>query len=101
MDEIQPEDNLIIFYAGRGIWVEKEKNGYWLLTDAKRNDVNSWLSNKFVLDEIAKIPSRHTLLITDACFSGSVFKTRGLDADAPPALQEMDQKISRVAITSG
>ena len=98
---IRPEDNLIIFYAGHGIWVDKEKKGYWLLTDAKRNDVNSWLPNKLVLDMIAKLPARHTLLITDACFSGSVFKTRSIGADAPPAVREMSEKISRVAITSG
>lgn len=100
-DVIQPDDNLIIFYAGHGIWVNKEKKGYWLLTDALRNDVNTWLPNKTVLEMIAKIPSRHTLLITDACFSGSVFRTRGLGADAPPALREMSEKVSRVAITSG
>ncbi|RZL17158.1 MAG: hypothetical protein EOO89_09315 [Pedobacter sp.] len=98
---IQPEDNLLIFYAGHGIWVEKEKKGYWLLTDAARNDANTWLPNKEVLNMIAELPSRHTLLITDACFSGSVFKTRGLGADAPAALREMSNKISRVAITSG
>ncbi|MBL7759790.1 MAG: caspase family protein [Sediminibacterium sp.] len=98
---LDPEDNLIIFYAGHGIWVDKEKKGYWLLTDAQRNDINTWIPNKEVLDMIAKIPSRHTLLITDACFSGSVFKTRGLSADAPAALREMSEKISRVAITSG
>ncbi|RZL45361.1 MAG: hypothetical protein EOP00_17610 [Pedobacter sp.] len=50
---------------------------------------------------IAELPSRHTLLITDACFSGSVFKTRSIGTDAPPAMKEMDNKISRVAITSG
>jgi len=98
---LQPEDNLIIFYAGHGIWVDKEKKGYWLLTDARRNDVNSWLPNKEVLDMIASVPSRHTLLITDACFSGSVFKTRSIGADASPAIREMSEKISRVAITSG
>ncbi|NRF37966.1 caspase family protein [Pedobacter foliorum] len=97
---LQPEDNLLIFYAGHGIWVEKEKKGYWLLTDAKYKDINTWLPNKDVLDLIAKLPSRHTLLITDACFSGSVFKTRGLK-DAPPAIKEMENKITRVAITSG
>ncbi|SMO44458.1 caspase family protein [Solitalea koreensis] len=98
---LQPEDNLIIFYAGHGIWVDKEKKGYWLLTDAKRNDVNTWLPNKEVLNMIAELPARHTLLITDACFSGSVFKTRGLGANAPTVIKEMDNKISRVAITSG
>jgi tetratricopeptide (TPR) repeat protein len=100
-EALQPEDNLVIFYAGHGIWVDKEKKGYWLLTDAQRNDVNTWLPNKQVLDMIAELPSRHTLLITDACFSGSVFKSRSIGADAPAALKEMDRKITRVAITSG
>jgi len=100
-EAIQPEDNLVIFYAGHGVWVEKEKKGYWLLTDALRNDVNTWVPNKEVLDMIAELPARHTLLITDACFSGSVFKSRGIGADAPVAMKEIDNKISRVAITSG
>ena len=98
---IQPEDNLVIFYAGHGTWVEKEKKGYWLLVDAKRNDPNTWLQNKDVLNLIAKLPSRHTLLITDACFSGGVFKTRSIGKDASIAVQGMNEKISRVAITSG
>jgi hypothetical protein len=98
---IEPEDNLLIFYAGHGIWVEKEKKGYWLLVDAKRNDSNTWLQNKDVLNLIAKLPSRHTLLITDACFSGGVFKTRSIGKNAPAAIQSMNEKISRVAITSG
>ena len=38
------------------------------------------------------------LLITDACFSGSVFKTRGLKDGAPKVIQEMDEKISRKLI---
>ena len=98
---IQPEDNLLIFYAGHGIWVEKEKKGYWLLVDAKRNDPSTWLQNKDVLNLIAKLPSRHTLLITDACFSGGVFKTRSIGKNSPAAIQNMNEKISRVAITSG
>lgn len=100
-ETLQPEDNLIIFYAGHGIWVEKEKKGYWLLTDAKRSDLNTWLPNKEVLTMISNLSTRHTLLITDACFSGSVFKTRSIGSDAPPAVREMSEKISRVAITSG
>lgn len=100
-ETLQPEDNLIIFYAGHGIWVEKEKKGYWLLTDAKRSDPNTWLPNKEVLTMISNLSTRHTLLITDACFSGSVFKTRSIGSDAPPAVREMSEKISRVAITSG
>jgi|GEM_PF-729935 len=98
---IQPEDNLVIFYAGHGIWVEKEKKGFWLMTDADYKNTKTWLSNKDVLEMIAKLPARHTLLITDACFSGSVFKSRGIPANMPVVIKAMDNKISRVAITSG
>lgn len=103
---IKPEDNLVIFYAGHGIWIEKEKKGYWMLIDARLHDANSWLPNKDVLDLIAKLPARNTLLITDACFSGSVFKTRGIEPlrkedAASTMIQRMNEKISRVAITSG
>lgn len=99
-EELKPDDNLVIFYAGHGIWDKTEKKGYWLVTDALRSDKSTWLLNKEVLDLIAKIPSRHTLLITDACFSGGVFRTRGL-GDMPPTVAKLNEKISRVAITSG
>ena len=99
--QLQPEDNLVIFYAGHGIWAEKERKGYWLLTDAKLSEPSSWLSNAEMLELIAGVPARHTLLITDACFSGSVFKTRNVNVDRPVAIEQLDEKISRVAITSG
>lgn len=98
---IGSEDSLLIFYAGHGIWVEEEKKGYWLLTDAVRDDSRTWLANKAVLDMVAAIPSRNTLLITDACFSGSVFKTRGIVGQATDVASELSSRISRVAITSG
>ncbi len=98
---LNPEDNVIIFYAGHGLWVEKEKKGYWFMVDAVRNDENTWFSNKTALDLISKIPARHTLLITDACFSGGVFKTRSFTKDASTTVQVLGEKISRVAITSG
>ena len=99
--KLKPEDNLLIFYAGHGIWVEKESKGYWFMTDAVYSNPATWLPNKEVLELIAKIPSRHTLLITDACFSGSVFKTRGVPANAPANIRALNEKISRTAITSG
>lgn len=100
-EELQPEDNLVIFYAGHGVWSKKDEKGYWLLTDAKFSDHDTWLPNKQVLQMIASLKAKHILLITDACFSGSVFRTRGLDPNAPPVVKKMEEKISRVAITSG
>lgn len=100
-NEIRPEDNLVIFYAGHGIWAEQEKKGYWLMTDAVFQDRKTWIDNKEILELISRLPSKHTLLITDACFSGSVFKSRGIPKQMPGTIKELDGKISRVAITSG
>jgi Protein of unknown function (DUF1566)/Caspase domain/Glucodextranase, domain B len=99
-DEIKPSDNLLIFYAGHGYWDEKISQGYWLPKDAKRKSKASWLSNSELKDYLAGIKSRHTLLVSDACFGGSIFKTRNaFDEDkSAKALYELP---SRIAMTSG
>jgi hypothetical protein len=95
------KDNLLIFYAGHGYWDEDAKQGYWLPTDAKKGTANTWLSNKDLRDYIQKIKARHTLLLADACFSGSIFKTRSAFFNAPEAIQKLYDSPSRKAITSG
>ncbi|WP_316738396.1 caspase domain-containing protein [Pedobacter aquatilis] len=99
-NSLNPEDNLVIFYAGHGIWSEKDKTGYWFMTDSRYTDKTTWLNNKEVLEMIAKIPARHTLLISDACFSGSVFKSRAVSSKALN-YKNFENKMTRVAITSG
>ena len=54
-----------------------------------------------MLNMIAELPSRNTLLIADACFSGSVFKTRNISTFDHQNIKDLNNKISRVAITSG
>jgi hypothetical protein len=41
------------------------------------------------------------LLIADACFGGSIFKTRGVSMEAPKAIQMLYDLPSRKAMTSG
>jgi hypothetical protein len=100
-NHIQPDDNLIIFYSGQGLWSEKENKGYWLLADSKSDDPKSWISNQEILGLLAKLPARHTLLITDASFGGSVIKTRALDPATPASVRQLNEKLSRVVMTSG
>jgi hypothetical protein len=99
--KITPEDNLLIFYAGHGWWDEKANIGYWLPADAKRNLKADWFRNSTLCDYITEINSRHTLLITDACFGGSIFKTRSISLEAPKAIQMLYDLPSRKAMTSG
>lgn len=100
---IGPNDNLLIFYAGHGIWDKDAKQGYWWAKDASRDDPSSWLSNGDLREQIRGIKSAHTLLISDACFSGGIFRTRGGEdlLNASKDIQVLYKMPSRRAITSG
>lgn len=97
---VQQNDNFLIFYAGHGIWDEQIEQGYWLPSDAKKSSKAAWLSNGTIRDYIRAIDSKHTLLITDACFSGGILKTREAFT-ASKAMLEMYKLPSRRAMTSG
>lgn len=99
--KITPKDNLLVFYAGHGFWDENLKVGYWLPADALPDKKYSWIANSSVKDYIGGINSKHTLLITDACFSGSIFKTRGDDNLSSYGMAKLYQLSSRKAMTSG
>jgi len=98
--KISAKDNLLIFYAGHGVWDERIKVGYWLPSDAMTDDKSSWISNSTIRDYVAGINSKHTLLITDACFSGSIFKTRDMDL-SDYGMSNLYRLSSRKAMTSG
>ena len=99
--KITPDDNLLIFYAGHGWWDEKADIGYWLPADASKSYKTEWFRNSTLCDYIREINSKHTLLITDACFGGSIFKTRSVSMEAPKAMQMLYDLPSRKAMTSG
>jgi hypothetical protein len=98
---ITPNDNLMIFYAGHGFWDQDAKIGYWLPSDAVMRSKTAWFRNSTLQDYLREINSRHTLLVSDACFSGSIFKTRSVSDDAPMAIKKLYELPSRKAMTSG
>jgi hypothetical protein len=100
---ITSNDNLLIFFAGHGYWDKNVNQGYWWPRDAREHDPSFWLSNSDLREQIRGIKSGHTLLISDACFSGGIFKARGKDdlSIAPINIQLLYKTKSRRAITSG
>ena len=80
--QVSSKDNLLIFYAGHGLWV-------------------NWFSNSDLRDYIGGIKARHTLLISDACFSGGIFKSREAFRGISQATLELYRLPSRKAMTSG
>ena len=98
--KVTNKDNLLVFYAGHGVYDEKSQVGHWLPSDADMEYELNLISNSQVVDYLKAIQSKHTLLISDACFSGSIFKTREFKA-APKSVQKKYELTSRKAITSG
>ncbi len=100
---ITSNDNLLIFYAGHGVFDENLNKGYWIPVDATVDKKNNWVSNSDIIDYIAAIKSQHTLLISDACFSGSIFeyKNRDLNPRGQAITDKLINRKSRKAMTSG
>jgi len=98
---VHPVDNFLIFYAGHGVWDNTSQIGFWLPSDAKKNSKLAWFRNSTLRDYLQEIKSKHTLLISDACFGGSILKTRGAFVDATVAINKLYELPSRKAMTSG
>jgi len=73
----QPNDRVLLYYAGHGSVDEGDNTAYWVPVDGRRDQDFDWLHNERLLREFRKIDVRHKLLIADSCFSGNLL-TRGL-----------------------
>ena len=98
---LSDQDNLLIFYSGHGYWDKKTNQGYWLPSDAEKTRRANWIPNGTIRDYINGIKSKHTLLISDACFSGGIFKTKKAFSDSSAAINVLNSLTSRKAITAG
>ncbi len=99
--KINENDNLLIFFAGHGYWDEDAEIGYWLPSDASRETTADWFRNSALVDYLQAIHTKHTLLITDACFAGSIFKSRAVNMDSEVIYDRIYEIPSRKAMTSG
>jgi hypothetical protein len=100
-EKVKPNDNFLIFYAGHGVWNPTSEIGFWLPSDARKSSTLNWFRNSALRDYLRAINSKHTLLITDACFGGSIFKSRAAFSDATLAVNKLYELPSRKAMTSG
>ena len=92
------KDNLLVYYAGHGYWDGSYEEGYWLPSDSESASRANWVSNSDIQKVFKAMKAKHILLLSDACFSGSIFKTRNAFS---AAIQEAYRTPSRKAITAG
>lgn len=100
-----PDDAVLVYYAGHGVRDDAAGQGYWFPVDASKGSSANWISNADVRDALKALPARHVLLLSDACFSGSLIGMRDLaTAEAVGDLasaRRLAGKRSRWVVTSG
>lgn len=97
--EVGPADKLIIYYSGHGHFNKEIGKGYWIPTDAEDDNTSAYIRNSTIREYIETLETLHTLLISDSCFSGSLF-VRGAKRSTA-AINELANIPSRWAICSG
>ena len=98
----------LIYFAGHGFFDDTLKEGYWIPADARktvdgRHAKEDWIWNSTITRLLNASRARHVLVISDACYSGSLFRgDEPLRAQGGMSWYEKAfAKPSRYLITSG
>ena len=100
-------DNLVIYVAAHGHYDEVLDEGYWIPPAGRVGKPTDFLSNSSILKYIAALKARHVLLLSDACYSGSIYlqergiKPKGQVNKSESVYDRVYQKKSRTLISSG
>lgn len=93
--------NLIIYYSGHGMPDEKSRRAYLLPSDGIANDPESGYSLSQLYDELGELNFNATLVLLDACFSGTKRNGEMLTASKGVAIKPSDEELSgNVAVIS-
>ncbi len=104
MQNVKPNDNVFIYYSGHGEYLENMDKGFWVPIDASSKAISKYISNEDIRSFLSGINSKHTLLVTDACFSGDIFRGKTMTIpyeNSTKYYQKMYSLNSRKALTSG
>ena len=97
--KVGPDDKLLVYFSGHG-YLSRGGLGFWVPADAEKGYSDDYIPNSRLRDFLIEIPSRHILLVSDACFSGALF-SKGPTRRLPEAEEILEGKISRYGFCSG
>lgn len=105
-NNLEFNDNLLIYYAGHGDLDKEGDEGYWLPTDASKNSQANWIPNSWIKTQLKAMKAKHVLIIADSCFSAAVFKgnqntSNNNNNNKKAFINKVSTKITRKALTSG
>ena len=98
-------DNLLIYYAGHGEFDKTADKAYWIPVNAERDNPTNWIIADDITSNIKRITSKHILIVSDSCYSGTL--TRAVSGDLSKSgernefIKKMMEKPSRTLMASG
>lgn len=104
--KLDQNDNLLIYYAGHGHFDRDADKAYWLPVDARQEDSANWVIADDITSNVKAIPARHVLIVSDSCYSGTIYRSLGMmtageAAERSRFLQKMQAGRSRTLMASG
>lgn len=98
-------DNFLIYYAGHGEFEKISGKAYWLPVDAQKDDPVDWIMADDITSNIKRIASRHILVVSDSCYSGTLTRAVTTDLTTKGSREEFVKKMmerpSRTLMASG
>ncbi len=70
---IREGDSLLIYFSGHGEYKENIEEGFWIPVDGRSEQMGTQVSFSMIKRYLKKLPTLHTLVIADSCYSGSFF----------------------------
>jgi WD40 repeat protein len=104
--KLKEEDSLLIYYAGHGDYDKITDKAYWLPVDAERDNPTNWIMSDDITTNIRRIASKHILIVSDSCYSGTFVRRVVTDlstvkSDREGFIKRMIEKTSRTLMASG
>lgn len=97
--KVKSTDNLLVYFAGHGIYDKEGGSGYLVPVEAAPGNFWDFVSNGDFLGMIRAIKSFHTFLLMDSCFSGTLF--RSMDDGSTHLAENVEQFPSRWGLAAG
>ena len=99
--EVGEQDQVMVYYAGHGYELAETGTGYWLPADAETTSARNWVSNNDIGRFLSRMPAKHVMVVSDSCYSGAFTKEQKIDASRLANEQEIRQRRSVMALSSG
>lgn len=94
---VKERDTLLVYFSGHGEYHKTIDTGYWIPYDGREGKIGSYIGFDLIKKYIGAIPSFHSFIIADSCYSGHLFAEK----NAAAVFDSLESIPSRWLLTAG